>query len=196
MAKNDYTQPDFYSLKAKDEGYLARSIYKLQEIDQKYQLFKKKMTILDIGAFPGSWSQYALKKVGKKGQVVGIDIKKIEKVNAPNFFAFHQSITDENLNFDEFLPFDMVISDMAPNTSGVKITDVLGSQELTLLAAQKAKVWMKRAGTFIGKVFQGEGFDEFYKEIRLIFKKVKSIKPKAVRKSSKEIYVIGWELKE
>lgn len=195
MAKGKYHKPDAFSLKAKKEGYLARSVYKLEEIDQKYQILKPRQVVLDLGAFPGSWSQYALKKVGLKGKVVGIDIKNIEKNLGKNYTFYHQSILDENLDLSNFAPFDVVVSDMAPPTSGIKDKDVYESIQLSFMAIKMAQKYLKKQGVFIGKVFQGEDFDDFYKEFKGIFTKVKSFKPKAVRSNSKEIYAIGWGLK-
>lgn len=192
---NSYSKPDLYSQKAKKEGYAARSVYKLKEIDEKYKIFKKKQNILDLGAFPGSWSQYALEKVGKKGLVVGIDIKNIEKSFSDNFIFFHQSILDPELSLDQYAPFDCVISDMAPNTSGIKDKDVYESIELSTMAAEVAAKLMKPQGIFVCKVFQGEEIDLFFKNMKSIFKKTKTVKPLAVRKTSKEIYLIGWGLK-
>ncbi|HCL58106.1 MAG TPA: 50S rRNA methyltransferase [Spirochaetia bacterium] len=195
MIKSNYHKPDFFTDKAKKEGYAARSIYKLEEIDKKYQIIKPNAKILDLGAFPGSWSQYALKKVGKNGLVVGIDIQKITLDLGSNYVFFHQSILDPSLDFSSYAPFNAVISDMAPNTTGIKDQDVALSLELSLMAAEAAQKYMKKEGTFICKIFQGEGFDEFYSEIKQYFKKIKSFKPEAVRSQSKEIYLIGWELK-
>jgi len=195
MIKSNYHKPDFFSDKAKKEGYAARSVYKLEEIDKKYQIIKPNSKILDLGAYPGSWSQYALKKVGKNGLVVGIDIQKITLDLGSNYVFFHQSILDPSLDFSCYAPFNSVISDMAPNTTGIKDQDVALSLELSLMAAEAAQKYMKKEGTFICKIFQGEGFDEFYSEIKKYFKKIKSFKPEAVRSQSKEIYLIGWELK-
>lgn len=195
MSRGEYHRPDAFTQKAKKEGYAARSVYKLEEIDQKYKIFKPGQKILDLGAYPGSWSQYALKKVGKKGRVVGIDIKNIEQNLGENYVFFHQSILDPALDFSAFAPFDLVISDMAPNTSGIKDKDVYESIELSRMAMEAAAKYMKKDGIFIVKVFQGEDFDDFYKEFRAFFVKVKSIKPEAVRTNSKEIYAVGWGLK-
>jgi len=195
MSRDKYYKPDAFSLKAKKEGYLARSVYKLEEINLKYQILKPKQKVLDLGAFPGSWSQYSLKKVGEKGKVVGVDIQNIEHHLGKNYFFYHQSILDENLDLSPFTPFDVIISDMAPQTSGIKDKDVYESVQLSLMAIQMAQKHLKKEGVFIGKVFQGEDFDDFYKDFKKVFVKVKSFKPKAVRSNSKEIYAIGWGLK-
>jgi 23S rRNA (uridine2552-2'-O)-methyltransferase len=197
MSRNNYHKPDVYTQKAKKEGYFARSIYKLEEIDQKYQIIKSGMKILDLGAAPGSWSQYCVKKCGSKGIVVGIDIKNITAKIGDNYVFFHKSILDEDIatSFQKYAPFDVFLSDMAPSTSGIKDKDVFESIELSRIAIQQAKIYMKKNGTFICKVFQGEDFDDFYRELKSVFSKHKSFKPAAVRSNSKEIYVIAWGLK-
>lgn len=195
MGKSGYDKPDRYSKKAKQEGYHARSVYKLEEIDKKYQVFRNGLKVLDLGAYPGSWSQYALKKVGPTGKVVGIDIENLETSLGSNYTFLHRSILEAELDLGSFAPFDVVLSDMAPRTTGIKSQDVYLSLELTAMAAQSAEKYMKHNGVFIAKIFQGEDFDEFYKDLRTRFAKMKSIKPEAVRAQSKEIYVIAWGLK-
>lgn len=195
MVHSGYDKPDVYTQKAKKAGYAARSIYKLEEMDKKYKLLKNGQKVLDLGAFPGSWSQYALKKVGPKGIVVGIDIQNIEKSFAPNHIFLNKSILDADLDFSQYAPFHLVLSDMAPNTTGVKDVDQMGSIELSEMAVEMAKKYMKKDGIFICKIFQGEGFDEFYKILKSVFVKMKSFKPEATRSNSKEIYAIGWGLK-
>ncbi len=195
MAKSGYKGPDSFSKKAKKDGFAARSVYKLEEINNKYKFLKKGFKVLDLGAFPGSWSQYALGKVGRQGRVVGIDIQNMKKSLGSNYNFFHKSILDADLDLSEFAPFHVVISDMAPNTTGIKGKDSYESVELCEMAVEIAKKHMKREGTFVCKVFQGEEFDDFYKDIKQVFKKIKSYKPVATRNQSKEIYVIGWGLK-
>jgi 23S rRNA (uridine2552-2'-O)-methyltransferase len=196
MANSQYKKPDSYSQKAKKSGFKARSVFKLEEIDQKYKVFRSGNRVLDLGAYPGSWSQYVLQKVGKKGLVLGIDIQPIAEKFAPNFVFFHDSILNPELDFSGYAPFDVVLSDMAPSTSGIKDKDVYESLELARMAETMAEKYMKKNGTFVCKVFQGEDFDEFYRELKKKFQKMKSYKPEAVRKTSKEIYIIGWGLKE
>lgn len=195
MIKSQYHKPDFYSDKAKKEGFAARSVYKLEEMDKKYQIFKNNYRVLDLGAFPGSWSQYALTKVGPKGLVVGIDIQMVNSIIAENYIFFHKNILDKDLDLSSYSPFHIVMSDMAPNTSGIKTADVYASLELSEMAVQMALRYMKKDGIFICKVFQGEGFDDFYRQTKSFFQKFKSFKPEATRSQSKEIYLIGLGLK-
>ncbi|HOJ50177.1 MAG TPA: RlmE family RNA methyltransferase [Spirochaetota bacterium] len=190
-----YNSSDFYFQKAKKDGYVARSVYKLEEIDKKYNIIKQGMKVLDLGASPGSWSQYCIKKVGRKGFVLGIDIKDV-KIKADNFVFIKKGIEEAYEDIKNYGPFDIVLSDMAPNTSGIIDVDVYKSIELSGLAVDTALKCMKKNGVFIVKVFQGEDFDIFYREkIKNCFEKYKSFKPKAVRQNSKEIYIICWGLK-
>jgi len=190
-----YTSDDFYFQKAKKEGYVARSVYKLEEIDKKYNIIKKGNKVLDLGASPGSWSQYCIKKIGPKGFVLGIDIKEV-KIKAENYCFIKKGIEEAEEEIKKYSPFDIVLSDMAPNTSGIIDVDVYKSIELSSLAVDTALKYMKKNGILVLKVFQGEDFDIFYKEkIKNNFEKYKSFKPKAVRQNSKEIYIICWNMK-
>jgi 23S rRNA (uridine2552-2'-O)-methyltransferase len=192
---NDYSKPDFYTDKAKKEGYNARSVYKLQEIDEKYHVFKKGQKVLDLGSCPGSWSQYTLKKIGSNGKVVGIDLKPVTHLSSASFEFILGDIETHQEALVKKAPFDIVLSDMAPNTSGVKSQDAFLSHELSFMALSVASKTLRENGIFICKIFQGDGIDDFFVEIKKVFKKFKSLKPKAVRKNSKEIYVIAFELK-
>lgn len=191
---NEYSKPDFYADKAKKEGYYARSVYKLQEMDEKYHLFKKGLKILDLGAAPGSWSQYALKKLQNQGLVIGIDLKPV-LINTHNYQFILGDIEQHLKLLKSKGHFDIVMSDMAPNTSGVKSQDAFLSHDLSFIALNLSIQVLKNSGIFICKIFQGDGMEEFFRDIKKYFKKFKSIKPKAVRKNSKEIYVIAWHLK-
>jgi 23S rRNA (uridine2552-2'-O)-methyltransferase len=192
---------DFYFKKAKKEKHLARSIYKLDEIDKKYKIFKKGMSVIDLGCSPGSWLEYALSVVGDKGKIFGIDLKEVKKTFPPNvktvkgdiynLEAFEKSLKETNMLFA-----DIVMSDMAPNTSGMKDVDAYRSYELCIQALIVADKFLKTGGTFITKIFQGEDFKNFIDIIKKSFNNYKIYKPKSSRSESVEVYVIGWSKKD
>ncbi len=175
---------DFYFKKAKKEGYLARSIYKLFEINKKYNLIKKDSKVLDLGCSPGSWIQACLKLEVK--EITGIDLKEVN-ISDPKFTFIKKDIN--KVDFKKKI--DTILSDLAPSTSGNKDLDVDKSIELSKTALKIAKKTLKKNGNFLVKVFQGEGFEDLLKEIRQHFEFVKSYKPKSTRKESKEIYIIA-----
>lgn len=176
---------DKWSKKAKKEGYLARSSYKLLQLNKKYRLIKKGDRVLDLGCSPGSWSQVCL-QLGVD-RVTGVDIKEA-KVKAENFNFILQDIYD--LDVEKIGEFDVVLSDLAPSTSGIKDLDVEESIDLSNRAFEIAKNVLKPKGNFLVKVFQGKGFDELLKNIKKSFEFCKSSKPVASKSKSKEIYIV------
>ena len=189
-----YVPNDKWSRKATEEGYRARSVYKLKELDEKFRILKKGMTILDLGAAPGSWLQYAAEKVGRKGAVLGIDLQVIEPV-ADNVHTFVADITDieaiaEILNEQKISTVHCVISDLAPKTSGIKDVDQWRSIELSQAVLETAAVVLKKDGICVLKVLRGADFDEFLRETRKSWKLVKATSVKASRDSSREVYVV------
>ncbi len=194
-----YNAKDFFFHKAKKENYVARSVFKLQEIDQKFKLFRPAMKVLDLGAAPGSWSQYASEKVGPKGRVLGIDIQPI-KLTMPN--SIFVTADMRGLDVGKIMaangiapPFDVVLSDMAPKTTGIRITDQTRSFELCELALQTAERFLKPGGSFVAKLFHSEEFEIFRKMLQTRFKKVDFLRPKSTRTESKEIFCIGYGYK-
>lgn len=177
---------DFYFRKAKKEGFLARSIYKLLEINRKYQIISRNSRILDLGCSPGSWTQACLKL--KAGKIVGIDLDNA-KVKAPNFTFIKEDIN--KIDIEKLEKFDIVLSDLAPSTSGNKDLDSEKSLQLASKALEIAKKVLKKDGNFLVKIFQGENFDNFLKEVKKEFYFCKSYKPKSTRKNSKEIYIVA-----
>ncbi|MBU2639418.1 MAG: RlmE family RNA methyltransferase [Nanoarchaeota archaeon] len=177
---------DYYFKKAKTQGYLARSIYKLLEINKKYNLITPNSRVLDLGTSPGSWVQACLKL--KVKEIIGIDITEA-KIKNPNFVFLKEDIS--KLDIKNLKEFDVVLSDLAPSTSGNKQLDSEKSIELSDKAFNIAKKVLKPNGNFLVKVFQGPGFEELFNEIRKNFKFCKSYKPKSTRKSSKEIYIVA-----
>ena len=189
---------DEYVKKAQKEGYRSRSVYKLLEIIEKSQIINKGDRILDLGAAPGGWSQVAAKIVGKSGQVIASDILSIEEISGVNFLQgdfTEQSVYDELITLTEGSSIDIVLSDMAPNMSGQLSVDQPKSIYLAELAIDLAVKTLSKNGHFIVKIFQGDGFDDYVKNARKVFKKVSIIKPKASRPRSKEVYLLASQLK-
>ncbi len=190
---------DEYVKKAQQEGYRSRAVYKLAEIQQKEKLIKPNMAIIDLGAAPGGWSQYAVKLVGKKGRVIASDILDIDPLP---FVEFIQGDFTEQSVLDQILgvlaqsnsnnhKLDVVISDMAPNISGVESIDLPRSLYLCELALDMAKEVLKPGGSLVVKLFQGQGSDQYLRDVRSSFRQVKIRKPKASRARSKEVYVVA-----
>ncbi len=187
---------DTYVRQSKVDGYRARSAYKLIEIDKKFKIFKGGLTVIDIGAAPGSWSQYAAKIV-KNGKIISIDLKKMEEIK--NTIQIVGDFTDLNVqnNIKNYLSnrTDVVMSDMAINTTGIKNLDSIQTGELCKEAMIFAKDVMSDKGFFISKIFMGGTFNEIVALGKKIFKEVKVFKPKSSRKDSKESFVICKNLR-
>ena len=189
---------DEYVKKAQKEGYRSRAAYKLLEIIEKSQIINKGNKVLDLGAAPGGWSQVAAKIVGKSGQVIASDILSIEEISGVNFLQgdfTEQSVYDELITLTKRSSIDIVLSDMAPNMSGQLSVDQPKSMYLAELAIDLAVKTLSKNGHFIVKIFQGDGFDDYVKNARKVFKKVSIIKPKASRPRSKEVYLLASQLK-
>ena len=185
---------DHYTRRAQKEKYPARSVYKLQEMQQKYQIIRHSDRVLDLGCAPGSWLLFAAKQTGPTGKVVGIDLKKIN-VHLPSHTQTIQGdITDTDSNWLKQTggDFNLVISDMAPATTGNKAVDAARSFELCRAALEVALMALKPNGNFVCKIFQGPDFKSFEHEVRNSFKKIKIFKPQSSRKASKELFIIGF----
>ncbi|MCP3875914.1 MAG: RlmE family RNA methyltransferase [Desulfobacteraceae bacterium] len=184
---------DHFTRRAKAENYPARSVYKLEEIQKKFKVIKKNDYVLDLGCAPGSWLLYAAKQVKNTGKIFGIDLKQIE-IKLPNNVV---AVKDDILNFDNdsFLKdnkgFQVVLSDMAPATTGRKDVDALRSFDLCQMALKVADDILASNGNFVCKIFQGNDFNEFQKNVKSKFKDCKIFKPESCRKQSKEIYIIA-----
>jgi len=194
---NNKWDDDFYTQLAKKENYPARSVYKLKEIDEKFKIFKKGQKVLDLGSAPGSWLKFAARKTGQGGQVVGIDLKKLEIPIPENSKVFQGDIYEkETIDFlSSFGPYDILMSDMAPDTTGIKYADSVKSAALCEAALYLCQSLLVTGGVFIAKIFQGPDFDNFAKQVLSEFGKRKIFKPKSCRKNSKEIYIIGMDRK-
>lgn len=195
-----YNPKDKYFLKAKKEGFAARSVYKLQEIDRKFKFLRSGQTVLDLGAAPGSWSQFVSQKIGNSGRLLGVDLTPID-LNLPNAVFITADLRDLQLEqvFEEcgFRPlFDAVISDMAPKTTGIKSVDQDRSMELCELALDVAKRFLRPGGTFVCKFFQSGEFGRLRTALRAEFEVVEAIKPDSTRSISKEIFLVGLRKKK
>lgn len=190
---------DHYFNKAKKDNFLARSVYKLEEIDQKYKVLNKGDSVLDLGYHPGSWTQYTSQKVGDDGSVVGIDIRDINKKLEvlKNVTVYQKDINDvknlSELGVDS--KFDAVISDMAPNTTGIKSVDQMRSLQLVEMVFFHLPNFLKTNGNFVIKVFDSHDAQVFLKSQKGLFENYNFLKPKSTRSVSKEFFVIGTGFK-
>lgn len=200
-----YNRKDYFFHKAKEEDFVARSVFKLQEIDTRFKLLKPGFKVLDLGAAPGSWSQYASKVIGKKGILLGIDLQPI-RLTLPNAVFvvgdFLKLSLDELLQEHEALkasgfsmPVDVVLSDMAPKTTGVRVTDQTRSAELCRMALDAARKYLRPDGSFVVKLFHSDEFELFRNELKQVFERVEILRPASTRRESKEIFLIGLKFK-
>ena len=187
---------DTYVRQSKVDGYRARSAYKLIEIDEKFKIFKGGMSVIDIGAAPGSWSQY-VSKIVKSGKIISIDLKNIEKIK--NIIFIQGDFTKKNIQDQIKIHLkresDVVMSDMAINTTGIKEIDSIQTGELCKEAMIFSKEILSEKGFFISKIFMGSTFNEIVALGKKIFKEVKVFKPKSSRKDSKESFIICKNLR-
>ena len=183
---------DIYVRQSKVDGYRARSAYKLIEIDEKFKIFKGGLLVIDIGAAPGSWSQYT-SKIVKNGKTVSIDLKEMEPI--PNTIQIKGDFTKNKIQQEikDILPgnADVVMSDMAPNISGNRVVDQARAMNLAEDAFRFAIETLNEGGSFLTKLFQGEGFEEFIGVAKQHFESVRIFKPKASRSESREVYMLA-----
>ena len=187
---------DTYVRQSKVDGYRARSAYKLKEIDEKFKIFKGGMSVVDIGAAPGSWSQYVTKVV-RSGKIISIDLKEMENIDNTIQIKGDFTDTDTQNHIKNFLKKkpDVVMSDMAVNTTGIKNIDSIQTGELCKEAMVFSKDVISKKGFFISKIFMGSTFNEIVALGKKIFKEVKVFKPKSSRKDSKESFIICKNLR-
>lgn len=189
------TYRDHYFLKAKRENYPARSVYKLKEMDARFRLLRPGMKVLDLGAAPGSWSLFAAERVGRSGAVLACDLQTTETAFPDNVTFLQENVFERTREFESLLdergPFELVMSDMAPRTTGTRFTDQARSLELCLEAVAVADRWLKPGGSFIAKIFMGPDFQVLARALRARFSTVKTFKPDSSRAESKEIFEIG-----
>lgn len=188
-----YTPNDRWSQRAAEEGYRARSVYKLKELDERFRLLKKNMTVLDLGAAPGSWLQYASEQIGNRGYAIGLDLTEIEPI-AENVAVHQTDITDLQavdavLDGESVDKCNVIISDLAPKTSGIRDVDQWRSIELSQAVVAIAEKYLSDRGQCVFKVLRGADFDEFLRELKQDWE-TKVVQVKASRDRSKEVYVL------
>ncbi len=190
-----YQRQDHYYKKAKRENFASRAAYKLMEIDRHYRLFKDRSHVLDLGAAPGAWSQFVAQKIGDAGTILAIDLQKIS-ITLSNLIALTGDIFDSDLptqilkQYPYHFPADVVLSDMAPKTTGIKLTDQLRSLQLCERALEVATQTLKPGGHFVCKLFFSAQYRNFMQKLRDHFEKVHTVRPKSTRKTSSEVYFV------
>jgi 23S rRNA (uridine2552-2'-O)-methyltransferase len=190
-------QNDPYVRRAREDGYRARAAYKLLELDEKDRLFSGSRFVVDLGAAPGSWCQVAQRVLGPNGRVIALDILPMDAL--PDVTFIRGDFRDEDVLVSleaemQGQKADLVLSDMAPNLSGIAASDQARSVDLAELALAFARDWLKPSGACVVKVFQGAGFEALLKDFRSAFKTVKIRKPQASRSESREVYLVGRQL--
>jgi 23S rRNA (uridine2552-2'-O)-methyltransferase len=189
---NPYAKPDAKTMEARAKGYPARSVFKLQEIDRRMRLLRAGQNVLDLGAAPGSWSLYASERVGPTGHVYAIDIKPILQTFGANVKVLEgDALSLESEVLAAYAPYDVVMSDMAPNTSGSKFQDQARSTELFLRALEVAVEFGKPGSHFTAKIFMSGDYKAAEMEVRKAYESVKTIRPEGTRQVSTEVFVVG-----
>lgn len=184
---------DHYARRARKDNYPARSVYKLKEMQQKFAMMHKGDTVLDLGCAPGSWTLFAAETVGGEGRVIGIDLKPVTIRPQSNIAVYTGDILEMDEQCRESIgdTIDVLISDMAPATTGMKQVDATRSLNLCEAALDMALEYLVPGGNFVCKIFQGPDFKSFSERVKTHFKTIKIFKPESCRKASKEIYIIG-----
>ncbi len=198
MSQNSYEKPDYWSQKAFSEGYPARSVYKLEEIDKKFSFIKKNSTVLDLGSAPGSWTTFLLRKLEGSGKVVSCDLNPLSNsVRGDNLVFFQGDLNSKEIRekIKAQGPYDLVLCDAAPLTTGNRFVDTARSEGLVEMAVWYAQNMLKSGGKFAVKIFQSGAQGEILKKMREFFKSAKGFKPEACRKESFETYLIGIDKK-
>jgi 23S rRNA (uridine2552-2'-O)-methyltransferase len=184
---------DHYTQRARKENYAARSVYKLAEIQKKHRLITAGNAVLDLGCAPGSWLQFAVEQTGPRGRVVGIDLQAVKIALPANVKVITGDIYELDVEAQQALGghFDVVLSDMAPATTGHKFSDAVRSFDLCRAALTAAEQVLKPGGHFVCKIFQGEDFKPFCDQVKARFNRMQIFKPQSSRKASREIFIIG-----
>ncbi len=199
MANRPYKPKDFFFNKAKADGLRARSAYKIDEIAKRFSIFRKGQAVLDMGAAPGGFLQIIVNEVGPKGMVIGVDLAEIKPFGRPNVKTAVLDVLADDFDVKVLElyagPFDVVASDLAPKTSGIRNTDEARSIRLAMKALEVSRSRGKVGGHFIAKLFMGGDFDEFRGEVKATFAEVKVVRPEATRGGSMEVYLVGLNKK-
>jgi 23S rRNA (uridine2552-2'-O)-methyltransferase len=189
---NPYKRPDRFTREAKKRGFPARSVFKLEEIDRRVRLFKRGQRVLDLGAAPGSWAQYAAERVAPNGKVLAVDLSPLAKTLPANVTFFTGDVLALAPEaFSQLGPYDVVMSDMAPSTTGTRESDQAKSFELFMRALELAGALAAPGGSFVGKIFMGPDFPAAKKRVKELFVIDRAIRPEGTRESSYEIFLIG-----
>jgi 23S rRNA (uridine2552-2'-O)-methyltransferase len=184
---------DYYARQARQAGYAARSVYKLEEMQRRFRLLRRGDKVLDIGAAPGSWSQFCLKILAGSGSVVGVDLKPVALPDAPGYRCLQQDIFSSEL-LQQLIPlgrFDLVLSDAAPATTGNRTVDTQASLAIARRVWSMAAALLRSRGKMVVKLFQGEEAGRFVRELGADFASVRTFKPRATRKESMELYILA-----
>jgi 23S rRNA (uridine2552-2'-O)-methyltransferase len=190
--KNPYKRPDAFTKAAKAQGYPARSVFKLEEIDRRVRLLRAGQRVLDLGAAPGSWSLYAAQKIGRAGKLLAVDLHELTVPLGPNArFSRGDALSLSNEDLALFAPYDVVLSDMAPSTMGDRGADAARSVELFERALGVAGALLVPGGSFVGKLFMGEDFTRARDAARALFEEVRVIRPEGTRSTSVEVFLVG-----
>lgn len=195
--KNPYKRPDVFTKQAKAQGYPARSVFKLEEIDRRVRLFRAGQRVLDLGAAPGSWSMFAAQRIGPKGKLLAVDLTPITAVLGPTATAVQgDALALDNADLALFAPYDVVLSDMAPATSGSKLADQTRSFELFMRALAVARELLAPGGAFVGKLFMSDEFPRAKAAIQESFDEFRNIRPEGTRSVSSEVFLVGLRRKK
>jgi len=190
---SEHFSDEFVKL-AQQKGYRSRAVFKLDEIQAKDRLLRPGMTVVDLGAAPGGWSQYAAEKIGKSGRIIALDILPVEPMAGVTIIQGdfrEEAVLGQLLTSLDGKPVDVVLSDMAPNITGTRVVDQPRAMYLAELALDTARQVLRPGGAFVVKLFMGAGFDEYQKEARKSFASLANRKPKASRDRSREVYLVG-----
>ena len=192
MGTNPYKRPDRFTREAKKRGFAARSVFKLEEIDRRVRLFRKGQRVLDLGAAPGSWSQLTAERIGPSGKLLAVDLAPLSKVPSPNVaFLAGDVLALAPEALASYGPYDVVLSDMAPSTTGTRESDQARSFELFMRALELAGALLKPGGSFVGKIFMGPDFTAAKRRVKELFDTERAIRPEGTRESSFEIFLVG-----
>jgi 23S rRNA (uridine2552-2'-O)-methyltransferase len=195
--KNPYAKPDHFTRAAKEAGFPARSVFKLEEIDRRTRLLRGGLRVLDLGAAPGSWSKYAAQKIGPSGRLLAVDLEPLATTLAPNaVFVQGDALSLSNDDLARFAPYDVVLSDMAPRTTGNRVSDQARSFELFMRALAVADRLGGRGGSFVGKIFMSDELPAARAELRRLYGSERLLRPEGTRSISTEIFAFGGEKRE
>jgi len=198
--KNPYAKPDRFTRAAKDAGFPARSVFKLEEIDRRTRLFRPGQRVLDLGASPGSWSLYAAQKIGRGGHLLAVDLEPLGTVLPPHAVFVQGDALSLDLGGEtplaRFAPYDVVLSDMAPRTTGNRLTDQARSFELFMRALAVAATLGRSGGAFVGKIFMSDDLPAARAELRKHYATERLIRPEGTRAVSTELFVVGLDKRE